>query len=81
MTSLDSFATRQRLDVGGRSLTYYSLAADGLAPFGVERLPYSIKVLLENLLRNEDGVKVTAEDVKAGRHVGRRTGEARRGGR
>ena len=64
-TSLNSFNSKSTLDVNGRSLSFYSLQADGLASFGVERLPYSIKVLLENLLRQEDGVKVTAEDIEA----------------
>ena len=64
-SSLNSFNSKSTLDVDGRSLTYYSLQAEGLASFGVERLPYSIKVLLENLLRQEDGVKVTAEDIEA----------------
>ncbi len=62
---MNSFGTKSTLEVGGRSLTYYSLRAEGLKAFGVERLPYSIKVLLENLLRHEDGVKVTAEDIEA----------------
>ncbi|HEY7931842.1 MAG TPA: aconitate hydratase AcnA [Acidimicrobiales bacterium] len=65
MTSLDSFAARSTLDVNGRPLTYYSLNAPGLRTYDVAHLPYSIKVLLENLLRHEDGVKVTAEDVIA----------------
>jgi aconitate hydratase len=64
-SSLNSFGTKSTLDVDGRSLTYYSLDAEGLRAFGVDRLPYSIKVLLENLLRHEDGVKVRAEDVEA----------------
>ena len=63
--SLNSFGAKSTLDVAGRSLTYYSLKADGLRDFGVERLPYSIKVLLENLLRHEDGVKVRAADIEA----------------
>jgi aconitate hydratase len=63
--SLNSFNSKSTLDVAGRSLTYYSLKADGLRDFGVERLPYSIKVLLENLLRHEDGVKVRAADIQA----------------
>jgi aconitate hydratase len=62
---MNSFNTKSTLDVEGRSLTYFSLQADGLKAFGVERLPYSIKVLLENLLRQEDGVKVTASDIEA----------------
>jgi aconitate hydratase len=64
-TSMNSFNTKSTLDVDGRSLTYFSLQGEGLKPFGVERLPYSIKVLLENLLRQEDGVKVTASDIEA----------------
>jgi aconitate hydratase len=64
-SSLNSFNSKSTLDVDGRSLTYYSLQAEGLASFGVDRLPYSIKVLLENLLRQEDGVKVSAEDIEA----------------
>jgi aconitate hydratase len=64
-TSLNSFNSKSTLDVDGRSLTYFSLQSDALKSFGVERLPYSIKVLLENLLRQEDGVKVTAEDIEA----------------
>jgi aconitate hydratase len=64
-SSLNSFHSKSTLNVDGRSLTYYSLQAEGLASFGVDRLPYSIKVLLENLLRQEDGVKVTAEDIEA----------------
>jgi len=64
-SSMNSFNAKSTLDVEGRSLTYFSLQADGLREFGVERLPYSIKVLLENLLRQEDGVKVTASDIEA----------------
>jgi len=63
--SLNSFGSRRTLEVGGRSLTYYSLRADALRDFGVDRLPYSIKVLLENLLRHEDGRKVRADDIEA----------------
>lgn len=64
-SSLNSFGAKSTLDVDGRSLTYFSLEAEGLRAFGVERLPYSIKVLLENLLRHEDGLKVRREDVEA----------------
>ncbi|MGA2294285.1 MAG: aconitate hydratase AcnA [Acidimicrobiales bacterium] len=63
--SLDSFGSKSTLDVPGRSLTYFSLKCAGLRDFGVERLPYSIKVLLENLLRHEDGVKVRSSDIEA----------------
>jgi aconitate hydratase len=64
-TSLNSFHAKSVLDVEGRSLSYYALESEALKAFGVERLPFSIKVLLENLLRNEDGVKVTANDIEA----------------
>jgi aconitate hydratase len=57
----NSFAARGALEVGGERFTIYRLAA---LP-GVERLPYSLKVLLENLLRNEDGRHVTAEQCRA----------------
>lgn len=65
-TSLDSFKARRTLSVGGQTYEYYSLVEaekNGLA--GVSRLPFSMKVLLENLLRFEDGRSVTADDVKA----------------
>ncbi|MGD0055784.1 MAG: aconitate hydratase AcnA [Acidimicrobiales bacterium] len=63
--SLNSFGAKSTLDVAGRSLTYYSLQAPSMRDFGIERLPYSIKILLENLLRHEDGVKVRAGDIEA----------------
>jgi aconitate hydratase len=50
----DSFATRSRLDINGQSYTYFSLAKLG-ERFDLKRLPYSMKILLENLLRCEDG--------------------------
>ena len=58
----DSFGARRTLDVGGRSVDIFALDA---ATDDVGRLPYGLKVLLENLLRTEDGVKVTADDVSA----------------
>ncbi len=64
--SLDSFKCRKELNVNGKVYEYYSLAdaeANGLT--GLSRLPYSLKVLAENLLRFEDGGTVTAEDIKA----------------
>jgi aconitate hydratase len=64
-SSMNSFNAKSSLDLEGRSLTYFSLQAEGLRAFGVDRLPYCIKVLLENLLRHEDGVKVTASDIEA----------------
>src|SRR5918999_6175909 len=60
----NSFDARADLEVGGRSYEVYRL--DALqSKFDVARLPFSLKVLLENLLRNEDGVAVRAEDVEA----------------
>jgi len=59
----DSFRTRSTLEVGGRSFNYYSLSV--LRDFRVDRLPYSMKILLENLLRFEDGVNVTHDDILA----------------
>jgi aconitate hydratase len=64
MRSSDSFDARGTLDVGDRSYEIFRL--DALADrFDVARLPYSIKVLLENVLRLEDGRSVTATDVEA----------------
>ncbi|KAF1688066.1 aconitate hydratase AcnA [Pseudoxanthomonas broegbernensis] len=60
----DSFATRSRLDVGGQSYTYASLPKLGQR-FDLARLPYSMKILLENLLRHEDGVSVLPEHIEA----------------
>ncbi|MGH8309952.1 MAG: aconitate hydratase, partial [Steroidobacteraceae bacterium] len=59
----DSFRARTTLQVGKRSYDYWSLAA--LPRDKVARLPYSLKVLLENLLRFEDGVNVTRADIEA----------------
>ncbi len=64
-SSQNSFGAQSTLTVNGTELTYFSLQAESLANFGVARLPYSIKVLLENLLRHEDGVKVTKGDIEA----------------
>ena len=50
----DSFSTRSQLDVGGQRYDYYSLPALG-RQFDISGLPYSMKILLENLLRHEDG--------------------------
>jgi len=64
--SLDSFNCRQTLDVGSRSYTYFSLTeAEKNGLEGISRLPFSLKVLLENLLRHEDGSSVTADDIRA----------------
>ncbi|WP_132999810.1 aconitate hydratase AcnA [Luteimonas arsenica] len=61
----DSFSTRDRLEVNGKSYTYASLAKLG-ERFDLARLPYSMKILLENLLRHEDGgVTVGKEHIEA----------------
>jgi len=64
--SLDTFKSRRTLTAGGKTYAYFSLTAaekNGLK--GISRLPYSLKVLLENLLRHEDGKTVTADDIRA----------------
>ena len=73
----DSFATRSRLDVDGRSLTYFSLPklaarfdpgrfdANSSAGQAFATLPYAMKILLENLLRHEDGVTVLPAHIEA----------------
>jgi aconitate hydratase len=66
MTSPDSFKSRKTLKVGAKNYTYYSLpAAETNGLRGISKLPYSMKVLLENLLRHEDGRSVTKDDIKA----------------
>src|SRR5688572_17329387 len=64
-TGQDSLNTRSTLAVGAKSYAYYSLdkAAESLGD--ISRLPFSMKVLLENLLRFEDGVTVTLDDLTA----------------
>ena len=62
----DSFGARTHLDVGGRTYEIFNIKAPALADrHDIERLPYSIKVLLENLLRHEDGPHVSADDIVA----------------
>jgi len=64
--SLNSFKTRQTLTVGHDTLDYYSLPALESAGFpGVARLPFSLKILLENLLRREDNAFVKSDDIRA----------------
>ena len=66
MPSLDSFGTRASLAVNGKTVEIFSLASLERAGFpGVGRLPFSLKILLENLLRNEDGRNVTAGAIRA----------------
>src|SRR5829696_56019 len=61
----NSFGARSTLDVGGREYEIYRLSALAGEGVDVSRLPYSLRILLENLLRTEDGVTVTREDVLA----------------
>ncbi|MBP6688484.1 MAG: aconitate hydratase AcnA [Hyphomonadaceae bacterium] len=66
MPSLNSFSARTTLSAGGKTFTYFDLkaaAANGLGD--ISRLPISLKVLLENLLRTEDGVAVKKADILA----------------
>jgi len=64
-TGQDSLKTRSTLEVEGKSYAYYSLKKAAAALGDVTRLPFSMKVLLENLLRFEDGVTVTRDDLQA----------------
>jgi aconitate hydratase len=61
----DSLNTRTELDVAGRKYSYYSLDKAAAQLGSVDRLPFSMKVLLENLLRFEDAKTVTREDIQA----------------
>src|SRR3569623_825085 len=64
--NLNSFRTHQQLNVAGQRYHYHSLAALSGAGFDkIARLPYSIRILLENLLRHEDGVTVKKADIAA----------------
>ena len=66
MTSLDSFKCAKTLTVGSKSYVYYSLPeAEKHGLRGISRLPFSMKVLLENLLRHEDGRTVSKEDIQS----------------
>jgi len=61
---MNSFESRATLQSGGRPYTIYRLAALESRGFNLSRLPFCLKVLLENLLRREDGVNVTAADIE-----------------
>ncbi|MCX6593834.1 MAG: aconitate hydratase AcnA [Acidobacteria bacterium] len=64
MPSLNSFGSAATLNVGGSVHQIYRLAALEQAGFSLSRIPYSIRVLLENLLRSEDGVTVRKSDIE-----------------
>jgi aconitate hydratase len=61
---MNSFASRDTLTSGNRSYTIFRLPALATRGFNLDRLPFSLKILLENLLRREDGVNVTASDIE-----------------
>src|SRR5271169_3879547 len=66
MADLDSFRSRATLDVSGESYVVYRLdALRSVRGSTVERLPFSLKILLENLLRNEDDAFVKRADIEA----------------
>ncbi len=62
---LDTLRTRDTITLGGDSFDYFSLSKASEQLGDISRLPYSLKVLLENLLRFEDGASVTTEDIRA----------------
>src|SRR5436853_7040857 len=65
MTHPNSFGSRSTLDVAGRQYTIFRLdSLSKLAGGNAQHLPFSLKILLENLLRNEDGKFVKAEDIR-----------------
>ena len=65
MASFNSFGAKGTLEVGGRSYEIFRLGAVTGDGADVASLPYSLKVLLENLLRTEDGANITADDIRA----------------
>ncbi|NYT60191.1 aconitate hydratase [Alcaligenaceae bacterium] len=65
MASIDSFNAKSSLQVGKKSYDIYRLDALAQAGLDVASLPYSLKILLENLLRTENGSDITADDIKA----------------
>src|SRR5690349_8022071 len=62
MSAIDSFHSKARISVGGKTVELYRLDAVGPS---VRGLPYSLRILLENLLRHEDGKTVTRADIEA----------------
>src|SRR6478735_11262963 len=65
VASQDSFGAKSTLDVDGKSYEIFRLDAVEGEGLDVKSLPFSLKVLLENLLRTEDGADITADDIKA----------------
>jgi aconitate hydratase len=65
MPSVDSFGAKGTLDVQGKSYEIYRLGSVAGEGLDAGSLPYSLKILLENLLRTEDGANITADDIRA----------------
>src|SRR4051794_8342949 len=65
MASEDTFGAKGTLEVGGKAYQIYRLGAVAGDGLDVESLPFSLKVLLESLLRTEDGANITADDIRA----------------
>ncbi len=63
--SKNSFNTLKTFNLNGKIIHYFSIQELAKKGFEIERLPYSLKILLENLLRHEDGVSVKKEDIEA----------------
>lgn len=64
-TGKDSLNTKKTLTVDGKEYDYYSLDEASNTTGDISKLPFSLKVLLENLLRHEDGRSVKTDDIKA----------------
>ena len=65
MATTNSFGARSTLSVDGKSYTIFKLEALEKRGFSLARMPYSIKVMIENLLRREDGLVVTTGQIEA----------------
>ncbi|HVF34843.1 MAG TPA: aconitate hydratase, partial [Candidatus Saccharimonadia bacterium] len=62
---LDSLKVKSTLEVDGKRYAYSSLRALSERGIDIDRLPHSMRILLENLLRNEDGLNVTRREIEA----------------
>ncbi|MFQ3677458.1 MAG: hypothetical protein SNJ74_05925, partial [Fimbriimonadaceae bacterium] len=62
---MNSFQAKSELQHDGKTYTYYRLDALKEKGYDIDTLPFSLRILLENLLRLEDGRNVTAEDIEA----------------
>ena len=77
MNRLDSFKTKSTLSVGKKKFGYYSLKALAKHGFAVDKLPFSLRIFLENLLRHEDGTVVKKDDIAAVASAAGKAPEAR----